>query len=204
MTEHYFSKKQTSPIKEKLITITARGTTLDLHSGSGVFSKERLDFGSKLLIETVNIEKGRVLDLGCGIGVVGILLKKSIPSIDISFSDVNERAVALTKKNLRKHKLKAKVTKSDGFEKITEKFDVILFNPPQTAGKKVCFALFEQSMAHLKKGGRLEIVMRRNKGARSYKEKLNEIFGNAETIKKKKGFEIITSYYRSTQDSTLK
>jgi len=192
VAEHYFSKTQSSTYDEKEISVFTLGIRTKLFSASGIFSKERLDHGSKLLIENAQLGKA-VLDLGCGIGVIGIILKKANPKIDITFSDINERAVLITKKNLKRHKIKAKAIKSDGFEKIKEKFDTILLNPPQTAGKKVCFSLFEQSKEHLKRNGSLQIVMRSKKGAKSYKEKLREIFNTVEVVAKKKGFEIIKS-----------
>ena len=121
--QHYFSKKQTSDLNLKKIQIKASGNIYELFSGSGVFSKDKLDTGSKLLIENSFIEdKWSVLDLGCGIGVVGILIKKQYLDINLSMSDVNERAISLSKKNLRLHKLKAKVIQSNIYENITEKF----------------------------------------------------------------------------------
>lgn len=194
MVEHYFSEKQTSEFKTQEIEAVLRGKRLCFKTGSGVFSIKKVDKGSELLINAALIEKEwSVLDLGCGYGPVGIAVKKAEPSVDVVFTDVNRRAVLLTKDNLRLNKIKGSVLQGDGFAKITGEFDTVLFNPPQTAGKDLCFQLIEQSLDHLKQGGLLQIVARHKKGGISLSKKMEEVFGNVEVVAKKSGYRIYVS-----------
>lgn len=190
--EHYFSEKQSSEFKIKKIKVHAKNIEFELYSGSGVFSKDLLDAGSRLLIEKAMV-KGKVLDLGCGYGVVGIAVKKLNPMLDVTLSDINERAIELAKLNAKKHNLNIAVIKSDIFSNIDEKFDTILLNPPQTAGKEICFRMIKESSHHLKKYGFIELVARHNKGGSTYMKYMQEIFGNVNDIAKAGGYRIYLS-----------
>ena len=192
---HYYSPKQTSPTSETEITIRLKNLEFHLFSGSGVFSKKRLDTGTRVLIENCEIpENASILDLGCGIGVVGISVKMRYPKTKVTQTDVNERAIMLTKKNLKKHNLDNKVKVSDGFTRLKDEYDVILFNPPQSAGKKVCFKLIEESYKHLHPEGSLQLIARRNKGGNSLSKKMEEVFGNVEVIVKRSGYWLYMSF----------
>ncbi len=165
-----------------------------MFSGSGVFSKKKIDKGTALLLKKPIIKnEQKILDLGCGIGIVGIYIKKVFPKTNIFLSDINQRAIYLSKKNLELNKLKGKVVNSDGFEKIDELFDVILFNPPQLAGKDVCFRLIKESFEHLNKDGFLELVARHNKGGKSLSAKMNGVFGNVKDLVKGSGYRVYFS-----------
>jgi len=192
---HYFSEKQDSKLDLKKIKIVLKKVSFELYSGSGVFSKDRLDLGTNILIEKAIIpEKGKILDLGCGIGVVGISLKLINPDLIVLMADVNKRAVYLSKKNILLHKLEGiEARKSDSFENILEKFDTVLLNPPQTAGKDVCFGLIEGAHAHLNKDGTLQLVARHNKGGKQLSQKMQETFGNVIEIAKGSGYRIYLS-----------
>ncbi len=192
---HYFSEKQESAINLKKIKIKIEETSLEFYSSSGVFSKDELDKGTKLLIENAEIgQNWDVLDLGCGTGVVGLFVKKRNPGTKILMADINERAVMLSKKNIRLHGFdNIEARKSDVFSNIKEHFDAILLNPPQTAGREVCFKMIEESKSHLKKDGLLEIVARHNKGGETLSKKMGEVFGNVRDIAKKGGFRVYIS-----------
>jgi len=192
---HYYSKKQTSQLNLKKINIKLKKIQFELYSGSGVFSKDRLDKGSKLLIENALIEpKDYVLDLGCGIGVIGISLKLLYPNIKVKMLDINNRAIKLCRKNIKLHHLDdIAVVNSNLYEKVDEKFDTILVNPPQTAGRQVCFNIIVQAPKYLKKKGILQLVARHNKGGKVLEEKMQEIFGNSEQIAKGSGFRVYIS-----------
>jgi 16S rRNA G1207 methylase RsmC len=89
----------------------------------------------------------------------------------------------------------ATVLDSDKYEGIDKKFDVILLNPPQTAGKETCFDMIEGAKEHLKKGGTLQLVARHQKGGRALSEKMKEVFGNVGVLNRKGGYRVYCSKY---------
>lgn len=190
---HYFSKKQESDLNIKQIYPVLRGKRFEFFVGSGVFSKDKIDDGSYILIENVVIKKNwKVLDLGCGYGPVGIAIAKS-EGVDVILADVNERAVKLAAKNIELNKVNAEARISDLFSNIPEQFDTILLNPPQSAGKKLCFQMIEESKEHLNKNGLLQLVARPKKGGKTLAEKMKEVFGNVEVISKGAGYSVYVS-----------
>ena len=165
-------------------------------TASGVFSLKKIDKGSLLLLEKAEIKNTTkdILDLGCGYGPIGIAIAKSFPKKQILMSDVNERAVKLAKKNIKINNVEnAKAIISDGFDKIKASFDLILLNPPQTAGRKLCYKLIEQSKQHLNQKGTLQIVARHQKGGKQFELFLKDLFGNCKTLAKKSGYRIYCS-----------
>ncbi len=195
MTEHYYTKKPESKLIIHKIKAIIRNKQIEYFTASGLFSTNRLDKGTELLINKCLIENNwKILDLGCGSGIVGLALKLAFPSIKLTCSDINERAIFVAKKNLEKYKLTAYIIQSNGFEKITNKFDTILLNPPQTAGKKLCFKLIKDSKEHLENSGLLQIVARHNKGGKELAKKMLEVFNNVKDIAKSSGYRIYTSH----------
>ncbi|MBI4150668.1 methyltransferase, partial [Candidatus Woesearchaeota archaeon] len=141
---HYYSKTQTGAIERKTITAHLRGKDLLLTTGSGTFSKHRIDPGTRLLIEEAAFEPGaRVLDLGCGTGILGIALKATCPQCDIVLTDVNERATLLAKENAVLNKVEVEIVSGDRYEKVVGLFDAIFLNPPQRAGRALCNSMIE-------------------------------------------------------------
>src|SRR3989344_2845842 len=115
MQEHYFTKSPKSELKIKKIKAILRNQEIEFYTASGLFSISEVDRGTEVLINKCLMEDNwKVLDLGCGYGIIGISLKLFFPNIDLTLSDINERAIFITKKNLMMHKLKAKTVQSDG------------------------------------------------------------------------------------------
>tara|TARA_Y100000310_G_scaffold324935_1_gene387579 strand:- start:1183 stop:1770 length:588 start_codon:yes stop_codon:yes gene_type:complete len=193
MTEHYYSRNQTSPLNLREINVVISGKAYTFFTGSGVFSKKKLDFGTKVLTSNMQVKEGdEVLDLGCGIGIVGRVAATKT-SKKVVLSDVNSRAVKLARMNTKNLK-QCNVVRGDLYESVEgEKFDVILVNPPQTAGKKVCHAMIEGAKEHLKKGGSLQLVARHNKGGESLSKHMEKVFGNMHTIVKQGGYRVYVS-----------
>jgi len=193
MTEHYYSEKQTSKLRIKELIITLRGNNLKFYTGSGVFSIGEIDKGTYLLIDNCIIKDDwDVLDLGCGYGCVGIALASEVSSV--LMTDINERAVKLSRMNIKVNNLEnTKVIKSGLYKAIKKKYDTIITNPPTLAGRKVCFDIIEGAKEHLNKGGLLQLVARHNKGGKVLEKKMNETFGNVEAIAKKSGFRVYIS-----------
>lgn len=192
--DHYFSTKPKSRGVREKIRIQVRGVSFYLYTASGVFSKTRLDPASRLLIESVSLKEGmRVLDLGCGYGVVGVTLKILQPALHIVLSDVNKRALALAKANLKLNDLNADVIESDAYENIKGCFDMILVNPPQKAGKDKCAELVLKAPDYLGMNGKLFLVGRHNKGGKHLQSIMKKAFGNAKSCAHKGVFRVYCS-----------
>lgn len=191
---HYFSKDP--EVKHDLgkISYKINDHLIEIITDAGVFSKNKVDFGSDLLIKSVAPFKGKALDIGCGYGVLGISLAISNPDSFVTMVDINKRAVNLAVKNINLNNIKnASAFFSDGFSNVKEKFDVIVTNPPIRAGKKVIYPIYENSINFLNPGGSIYMVVQKKQGAPSTVEKLKSIYGNCEIINKEKGYWIIKS-----------
>lgn len=192
--EHYYSQNPTAAHKYKTLQITLRGKDYTFLTDAGVFSKDRVDRGTRLLIQHMEIAKGdTVLDLGCGYGPLGIVAADLAYEGRIYLVDVNERAVELSKENLSLNGIhNAEVLQSNGFSAIDNmRFDVIISNPPIRAGKATVYQLMEDSLAHLKEGGRLYVVARTKQGARSLSKEIERLFGNVQEVGKGGGYRVI-------------
>lgn len=195
MAEHYYSEEPTSELKIRQIKAILRGKEFIFYTGSGVFSPEKVDIGTTLLINDSIIEpEAKILDLGCGYGPVGIAIKKIFPETKVFMTEVNQRAVMLAKKNAKLNQTYVSIVQGNLYEGVKEeKFDIILVNPPMAAGKKICFEIIAQAKEHLTKGGTLQLVARHQKGGRELEKKMQEVFGNVEEISKQSGFRIYLS-----------
>lgn len=181
-------------VKSELFTYKTNILNKDytLYSDNGVFAKNGLDFGSRLLIEEFKNPaiEGKMLDLGCGNGVIGISLSKEY-NRELFMIDINPKATYLAKINAIENKVKCDILTSDSIGDLNEDFACILTNPPIRAGKVVIYKFFTESFNHLKEGGELWFVMRRNHGVESAIKKIDELFNNHEVVKRKNGFWIV-------------
>ncbi len=191
MSDHYYTESPTSEHDERVVRLTALGNELTFTTDAGVFSRDGLDRGTEALLNALPALSGRVLDLGCGWGAVGVALGKQYPALDIVMTDINRRAVELSRRNLAQNGVRAEVVQGDGFASVTGAFDAILTNPPIRAGKAVIYGLFADARAHLKPGGALYIVIRKQQGAPSALKYLRGIYAEAEVIDRSGGFHVI-------------
>jgi len=190
--EHYYTSNPTSALIFYEIKATLRDYKIVLQTSSGVFNPKKVDSASRLLIENMTVVPEQdFLDLGCGYGVIGIVAAKM--GARVVFSDVNQRALMLVKKNLRLNKVKGEIIESDGFSKIDKMFDNITLNPPISAGMDTCHKLILESYNHLNKKGLLQLVARHNKGGSRLMNYMEEVFGNVEVVAKKAGFKTYLS-----------
>ena len=192
---HYFVNDDKVVSKPRKIIYSFNGVDFSLESDNGVFSKNELDKGSELLIKTllpINLGKN-MLDIGCGIGVIGLTLAYFTPSLKVCLTDVNTRALSLCNANAATLKLSQRVTilQSDIYTKVEGKFDSIVSNPPIRAGKKVTYEIYKGALGHLIDGGSLYIVIRKNQGAPSVKSYLEELFGNVTLLAREKGYYVL-------------
>ena len=191
MSEHYYTANPTSGHDERRVSVRTLGLDLAFTTDAGVFSRDGLDRGTEVLLDALPPLSGRVLDLGCGWGAVGIALAAKYPEIDVVMTDVNARAVDLARRNLAANGARATVAQGDGFESVDGQFDAIVTNPPIRAGKAVIYALFAQARERLNPGGALYVVIRKQQGAPSALKYLKETFGRAEIIDRASGFHVI-------------
>ncbi len=189
---HYYSPKQEGEFSPYRISVNVAGLTFELYSASGVFSKDELDKGSRALIELSDVkDEGSLLDLGCGYGAVGIAIAKLRKGIELTMADVNERAIRLARMNAGLHRIRADIIKSDVYSGLRgKKFDCILLNPPQTAGRDICLAMIRDAKEHLNSGGSIQFVARKNKGGETLAKAMQEHFGNCEVLGRSHGFTV--------------
>lgn len=195
VVSQYFDKNPLTPSQEQDIKYQINDTTFTFKTDTNVFAKNGVDQGSDALLKAVLpiIHTGKVLDIGCGYGVIGLTLAYLIPDIKVTCSDINLRAVNLTKKNAHALELSKKVTilQSDLYEKIVGKFDYVISNPPIRAGNKVLHALYKGAHHRLNTSGSLIIVVRKKQGAESTVKFLSDIFRAVSVLSKHKGYWLI-------------
>ncbi|HOD93145.1 MAG TPA: methyltransferase [Clostridia bacterium] len=205
MTDHYFADKPQS--KEDIFEYKVKINEVDFrfYSDSGVFSKQGIDYGSRLLIDSILLDadklenglpselKPSLSDLGCGVGVIGIILNRLLKINNSYLYDINERAVALAKINIDRNMSKRTYVKKLDITKdsILEKVDICVTNPPIRAGKAVVFAFYEKAYEMLNDGGVFYCVIQKKQGLDSTKKKLSELFPNVDTINRSSGYHIL-------------
>lgn len=192
--EHYFTNNQNLKSDFRTIVYKYNEFSLEFTSDLGVFSKDKVDFGSRLLMETY-FKCGKkdvtLLDVGCGYGVMGISLAK-IMNTKSTLVDVNKRAVHLSKMNIKNNGVDAEAFESNIYDNVTGKFECIITNPPIRAGKQTVMKFLLDAKEYLTENGELWIVMRKDQGAKSAIEKLKDVY-NVEILEKSKGFFIIVA-----------
>lgn len=194
MSQHYYSQQPDARHDRRSIETVLRGKSLRFTSDAGVFSKGDIDYGSRVLIEAMEIPDGSaVLDVGCGYGPIGISAAYLAPMGHVTMIDINSRAVELARENARNNGThNVTVMESDVLSAVKgQKFDVIVTNPPIRAGKAVVHRIFEEAYAHLNEGGTLWVVIQKKQGAPSAAAKLESLFGDVEEVGKDKGYRII-------------
>lgn len=190
---HYFSKKQDSKLKTKIIEVRIKNITEKVQLATGTFSAKKLDKGTLVLAENMLINNNdKVLDLGCGVGIVG-LIASHLTNNKVILTDINKRAVNIAKKNTQ-HKKNIKVVQGNMYESVkNEKFDVILLNPPQAAGKIICTEMITESIKYLKPNGTLQLIARHNKGGKTFEKIMKDTFNNMNYLAKSGGYRLYCS-----------
>lgn len=206
MTEHYYTAEPRSPHQTKEFRVTLCGNELRFKTDAGVFSRDRLDLGTKLLVESIELSGVEApLDLGCGYGPIGLAIARERPAVTVYMSDLNRRATELAAENAALNKIGNVVLRQgDGFRPWQDlytdgfRFDCVVINPPLRAGKETVLRLFTEARDHLRPGGKLWAVIRTNQGAKTYLRSLEEIFGSAQTAAIQSGYRVLLA--RKEQD----
>lgn len=196
---HYYTNNIDLKSQETHISFTYRQHQLTFLSDFGVFSKERIDYGSRALLNCMDIKEHQksLLDVGCGYGTLGISLKKEYPWLHVDMIDVNERAIHLANASIELNQVDhIRAYVSSIYENVIQTFDIIVSNPPIRAGKKVVFEILEKAYDHLNINGELVIVIQKKQGAPSAQKKMQDVFGNCEIVNRDKGYFILKSIKR--------
>lgn len=194
--QHYFIDKQHKASDFFEYNDSVLGFKLTMKSCDSVFSKDGVDEGTRTLLEAVNDNfdnmTGKVLDFGCGVGVVGITLKKRFSDAMVTMCDINKTCVDLAKENCFKNNAMCEVVESDLYNNVGM-FDHIVTNPPIKVGKTILFAVVSEGYAHLNDGGDITLVIRKSHGEESMKKHMQSVFGNVTILKRNKGYYILQS-----------
>lgn len=193
---HYYENNPDLKSNPQNINFRFRGKELTFLADAGVFSKTRVDFGTRLLLESItcNLAGKRVLDIGCGYGAIGISLAKFYPNAVIEMTDVNQRALDLARRNAEANEIKnVIISESNLYEQITSRFDLIVSNPPIRAGKRIVHEIVEKAYEYLNPDGELWVVIQKKQGAPSLLKKLEAVFPKTSTVAREKGYYIYRS-----------
>jgi len=196
MADHYFTNQPNSKTDKKVFSFTLRGNVLKFQSDAGVFSRNEVDFGSRVLIETFTFPgiEGTILDVGCGYGPIGLSIAKDDENRLVEMVDVNLRAIELAKENANVNNIEnVKIYESSIYENVTGEYAAILTNPPIRAGKVVVHTILREAHEKLLSGGELWVVIQKKQGAPSALDLLKELFDEVDVVKKEKGYYIIKS-----------
>lgn len=189
----YYEKNPTVAHDIHEIHVNLLDTPMSFMTDAGVFSKKMVDYGSQVLLKTLDLANGKtLLDVGCGYGPLGLTLAK-VYDLDVTMIDVNSRALELAEKNAEKNGISATIFQSDVYEAVEGTFDYVISNPPIRAGKSVVHEVITGAKDHLNTGGSLTIVIQKKQGAPSAKKRMEEVFGNCQILKKDKGYYILES-----------
>ncbi|MBS9338653.1 class I SAM-dependent methyltransferase [Fructobacillus sp. M2-14] len=171
------------------------GNNLHFKTDAGVFSKKTIDFGTRVMLDAADQQEfvaGKVLDLGTGYGPVGNAVAKAWGR-EVDMVDVNDRALDLAKHNADRNGVASltNVFQSSIYDRIVDKYAVILVNPPIRAGKPVVTAMLQGATDHLVEGGAIIAVLQKKQGAPSAQKNLEAVFNDVSVIEKKKGYFIL-------------
>lgn len=175
----YFEENNNLKNRKKIITIKFQNNNYRFSTNDGVFSKDKLDYGSKLLLETITKKRleGKALDLGCGYGVIGLLLAITFPHLTVDMVDTTTRAITLAKENAINLNIKnVNIFQSDIYQNISQKYNYIITNPPIRAGKDIVRKFLFNAKEYLEPTGELWFVMRKDHGVKSIIKELDSSY----------------------------
>lgn len=203
MSNHYYDRNPQTDHHRKQWSFELLGKNFHFITDSGVFSKNIVDYGSRTLINAFSwnsLPAGKILEIGCGYGPIGLALAQATGR-QVEMVDINERALDLAKQNARVNQVESvDIHFSDIYQELhDEKYAAIISNPPIRAGKKVVHQILTEAFDHLKGAGTLTIVIQKKQGAPSAKKKMADTFGNAQILRKDKGYYIIQSKKEESQ-----
>ena len=198
MSEHYFTASPAAESTERGHRFTIRGHEVEVTTASGVFSADRLDKGTQVLLDHVPDPPatGRFLDLGCGWGPIALALALASPDAEVLAADVNERAIDLTARNASAAGLTGVRAAEAGalgaeLRASSKRLDLIWSNPPVRIGKEALHALLTDWLPLLADDGEAWLVVGKNLGADSLAAWLGSQGWAVERAASAKGFRVL-------------
>ena len=194
--EHYFSANPKSKARLGLIRTYFRGRPFEFLTSSGIFSRNRIDLGTRLLVECMTLpDKGCALDIGCGYGPVGIAAATFKPELQVVMVDVNHRAAWLARQNIERNCVSnIEVRRGNLYEPVEDLvFDCVLSNPPVSAGMETVKAMIYESPQHMTKKGMFQMVVRSKVAGKRFCAFFAETFGNVEVWARESGYRVLIS-----------
>lgn len=188
----YYFDKETNVKSNEVTTRAEIGCRLyTFKTDNNVFSKKGLDFGTRTLLESIDIDNisGDVLDFGCGYGPIGIYIASNTTA-NVDMIDINERALNLARSNASINRVNVNIFESDIYSNVTKKYDYIITNPPIRVGKKILYEILINAKEHLKDVGHLIFVINKDQGAKSTMKDMSEYY-DVKILEKNKGFFVI-------------
>lgn len=189
---HYFSEPS-GPERRREIDVRFWDTDWRFTTANGVFSGDGLDLGTAVLLRESTPPAGatRLLDLGCGYGVIAVALATACPGAVVDAVDVNPRALALTRDNAAVHGVGGRVRPllPDEAES-SVRYDEIWSNPPIRIGKDALHDLLLTWLPRLAPGGVARLVVGRNLGADSLQRWLESQGYPCDRVASAKGFRV--------------
>ena len=194
MSGQYFEDEPVVASDRRTVRLALPDVTLDLTTDAGVFSKEDVDPGSKLLLLEAPepAQTGAILDLGCGYGAIALTLAARAPEAEVWAVDVNRRAVELTAENAR----------ANGFENVRAvtpdavpadlRFATIWSNPPIRIGKPALHDLLREWLPRLDVGGVAILVVHKHLGSDSLAAWLTQEGWAVDRLKSRMGYRILS------------
>ncbi|MHA8110711.1 class I SAM-dependent methyltransferase [Lactobacillaceae bacterium Melli_B4] len=205
MTEYYYTPNPDVKHEKQTWNFKLLGHQFTFTTDNGVFSKKTVDYGSRVLIDNVEVDQlpaGSILDLGCGYGPIGLALAKLHPDRNFTMVDVNNLALSLAELNAKQnHVDNVTIKNSDGYANVADQFAGVITNPPVRAGKQVVDDMITGALDHLVSGGRLTVVLQKKQGAPSAKKLMTNTFGNCKVLKRDKGYYILESTKQSSREA---
>ena len=198
MSEHYFTASPAVEAEERTHRFSIRGVERTVVTASGVFSADRLDKGTQVLLDHVPdpAQTGTFLDLGCGWGPITLALADAAPGATVLAVDVNERSLALTTRNAETAGLdNVRTAPADALlaelRQSSTPVDLIWSNPPVRIGKEALHALLLDWLALLSDDGEAWLVVLKNLGADSLATWLRDQGWDVSRMASSKGFRVL-------------
>ena len=191
--DHYFAAHPKSMMRLGIIRTNLRGKAFEFLTASGVFSKKRVDLGTRLLIESMVLPReGYVLDVGCGYGIAAATFNHDLRVVMI---DVNERAVKLARRNVEINNVENVIVRHGHlYEPVKGAvFNCVLSNPPLSAGMETVKAIICEAPEHMAKKAIFQMVVKSKVGGKRLLTFFEEAFGNVQILARGSGYRVLMS-----------